>query len=124
MAAVELTKSAWEVLKADAAREIENAILERHTFRGSEEGDRQESTLLACADVIGALGRWAPEDTGKYEFTPAALDWMAETLGHTKDHLEHLDTSEEGPLDYTARQAYLVHVIGRILGARSEAVAV
>lgn len=105
MPAIVLTKAAYEVLKADAEREMENSFGERHLFRGEAEGYEHERLILACADVLGSLGRWAPKHGGEYEFTDEALAWMKKDLGEIEDHLDHLDTSEEGPLDYTAKQA-------------------
>jgi hypothetical protein len=94
------------VLKEDAEREMQNSCIERHGFR--EEADLHERTILACADVLGALGRFAPEHGDEFSFTDEALWWMQDTLRHTEDHLDEADTSEIGPLKYAAKQAYLV----------------
>ena len=80
--------------------------------------------MLACADVLGALKHHPPEDTGLFEFTDEALVWIRETHDSTEGHLKYLDTAEEGPLDYTARQAYLAHVTDRILAANGDREAV
>jgi hypothetical protein len=117
--AILLTRAAWEVLREEAEREIKNSFRERHSFRGTEEGDRHERIILACADVLGV----APKYEDEYEFTDEALWWMRQSLAETRDHLDYLDDNEEGPLEYTAKLAYLVRVLERILDAYPAAVA-
>jgi hypothetical protein len=135
MPAVELNKAAIEALKAEASRNMKNSIQERYTFLGEDEGGKQERQLLACADVLGVLGRAeldfrdfdhtiADEDkpeTVPVEFTEEASEWMRRLRPELASYLDHLDTTTtEGEIGWCREQAFLLHVLDRVLGVSAE----
>lgn len=116
-----LTKAAWEVLKDEAAIYLQNAAQERNLFRGESEGEQQERVLLACADVLGALGSLPPKHKAEFEFAGDALWWMEKCLEETKGHLSYLDEHEEGGLSYVAKETYLARALQRVLDTQAVA---
>jgi hypothetical protein len=125
---VPLTRAHFKALRREAHRALENAIGERISFLGEDEGRKQERVVLACADVLGGLSRGEGDfvlrdaDVSRVRFTDEAFAWLRTTRDGVDQHLRELDqTSHEGGPDYCAKEAYLIHTIDVVLAAQDGA---
>jgi hypothetical protein len=136
MAAVQLNRAAIEQLEAAATRNMETSVERCYRFRGVSQQAWPVQSLLACADVLGALERarsalsdidgTIPErgraETVSVEFTEEAIRWMIWTRDLTREHVHDLDTSNaEGELEHQ-REVFLLHALDRALRREREAV--
>lgn len=119
---VELTKSSFEALERECRNEIDHAISDL----GMGEDDRMRKRLNAAADVLCAVGRaqtgWSLEDPREEgtvkaaKFTAAAVAFLQEEREAVAARMGELDTSGEADFEAHAREAFLLHVLNRVLG--------
>lgn len=118
---VELTKSSFEALERECRHEIDCAIGDL----GMGEDDRMRKRLNASADVLCAIERaksgWGLEDPREeatvkaVEFTAAAVAFLREQRDAVAARMGELDTSGEANFESHAHEAFLHHVLDRVL---------
>lgn len=122
---VAMNKASVKALAREARRDMQNSLEERGLFKSEpnarpEVAVEYEVKMLEAADVLGALGRVKFDRTGAppVSFSPEALTWIRRAHEECAGHLESLDEGDEAGYSYNAKEAYLVHVLGRIVAAQ------
>ena len=128
---VELSEEACKALRQEMRREIDSATGEYHGalhrgIGGPEYADRMRKRILACAELLGQLEcshlRWRDGEvvevsTAPLSFSQDVMAWLAEDRRLVAEQVPELDLHPGVPVDddHHARQAFLLHLLDRIV---------